>query len=72
MIAGRHRRELSVSRGSFRMKHVYPQLLLHELSAGQRDEVLKFPQYIISTANISHCKHHLHPTTLEMEKIGHL
>ena len=63
MISGCHRQELSVSRDSFRMRHVYPQLFLHEFSAGQSYEVLMFPQHEINTANISHCKHHFHHTT---------
>lgn len=31
-----------------------------------------FPQYKICTGNTSHCKHHLHCTTLKMEQISHL
>lgn len=43
VMTGCHRQRLSVRRDSFRMKHVYPQLFLHEFSAGQSCEVLMFP-----------------------------
>ena len=66
VITGCHRQELSVSRD----RSVFI-LSYFCVSSGESYKVLIFPQYIISTANISHHKHH-HLHNLKMEKIRHL